>query len=469
MKIRLVGSLMLGWLVGGAAFGQVIVDEDFESYTNNAAFEAAWAPDFGNGQSPTTGPIGILVPPTDGIFPPAPFDGSGDDTTLPPVEPLVGQAIAFSDGGGINEWDNDGDPTTNPFELSPDSQNSIRYSADMFDFVNGNRRFSTGLRHDLDTDDNLFGIQQLNLVELGFWNADATDPTDGATEIPTSAYAYRVVLFSNPGDPLIQNPNWQYFELPIEFDDPDVDHNGDGRFGNGDGLVTPVDVGPGWHTFSATIAETEVTVELDLFRDGTVDASQTWTIEMADSGVLGDVAYFNSLRIGGPSGVAMNEFTMVDNVKLEVVSAGGLTGDFDNNGDYACEDIDALVAEVVAGTNDPAFDLTGDGNVNAADVTAWLAEAGAAELPSGNSYLPGDANLDGSVDVADFNLWNNNKFTATAAWCQGDFNLDGFTDVGDFNVWNTNKFNSADTAVVPEPTASMLILLGALCLGFRRR
>ena len=36
-----------------------------------------------------------------------------------------------------------------------------------------------------------------------------------------------------------------------------------------------------------------------------------------------------------------------------------------------------------------------------------------ANLASGNSYLMGDANLDGVVDVSDFNAWNSNKFTST--------------------------------------------------------
>ena len=95
----------------------------------------------------------------------------------------------------------------------------------------------------------------------------------------------------------------------------------------------------------------------------------------------------------------------------------GISGDFDNNGDYSCPDVDALVGAIVAGTNDAAFDLTGDGLVNNQDLTAWLAEAGAAELTSGNSYLYGDADLDGIVDGQDFIVWNTNKFSSTAAWC----------------------------------------------------
>ena len=55
----------------------------------------------------------------------------------------------------------------------------------------------------------------------------------------------------------------------------------------------------------------------------------------------------------------------------------------------------------------------------------------------------GDANLDGRVDVSDFNLWNNNKFQ-TGTWSSGDFTCDGVVDVSDFNVWNNNNFTIAD-------------------------
>lgn len=150
-------------------------------------------------------------------------------------------------------------------------------------------------------------------------------------------------------------------------------------------------------------------------------------------------------------------------VWLRVINAT-ISGDFDGNGDFACNDIDLLVSEIAAGTNGAAFDLTGDGNVNGADLDAWLAEAGAAELASGNAYLLGDANLDGNVNGQDFIAWNNSKFTSGAGWCGGDFNADGETDGQDFVIWNSNKFTSADNelAAVPEPTSLVLLLLGGL-------
>ena len=88
-------------------------------------------------------------------------------------------------------------------------------------------------------------------------------------------------------------------------------------------------------------------------------------------------------------------------------------------------------------------------------------------FPPGNSYLPGDANLDGFVDASDFNIWNANKFTANAAWCSGDFNADGLVDASDFNIWNANKFQSADSVhMVPEPTGLGLVVVALAWLAF---
>ena len=118
-------------------------------------------------------------------------------------------------------------------------------------------------------------------------------------------------------------------------------------------------------------------------------------------------------------------------------------GDFDNDGDYDCTDIDALISEIASNGGNLSFDLNGDRMVSEEDRDAWLAEAGDFNLGSGNAYLLGDANLDGVVDVSDFNVWNMNKFTANPEWCAGDFSADGSIDVSDFNLWNMFKFQSS--------------------------
>ncbi len=129
-----------------------------------------------------------------------------------------------------------------------------------------------------------------------------------------------------------------------------------------------------------------------------------------------------------------------------------IDGDFDNDGDFDCDDVNALNAVIVAATNDSAYDLSQDSVVDGMDLAQWLAEAGAANLPSGNAYLPADANLDGVVDGADFLVWNSAKFTMDDDFCSADFNSDGFVDGADFLIWNSNKFQNSD-AVNPATNA----------------
>jgi hypothetical protein len=147
------------------------------------------------------------------------------------------------------------------------------------------------------------------------------------------------------------------------------------------------------------------------------------------------------------------------------------TGDYDGNFVFECADVDALVEVIAAGTNNRAYDLTDDGLVDGDDLDQWLTLAGAANLPSGNPYLPADANLDGGVDGVDFAVWNSNKFTSLAAFCGGDFNADGVVDGLDFGIWNQYKFTSSfnSPSVVPEPALGAWILLVTACLAGRSR
>lgn len=89
----------------------------------------------------------------------------------------------------------------------------------------------------------------------------------------------------------------------------------------------------------------------------------------------------------------------------------------------------------------------------------WLPVGGSnnSDATGGSPFLVGDANLDGAVDVGDFNIWNGNKFSAAPGWCSGDFNADGSVDVSDFNSWNGNKFQSSDAMLVPEPQMGLIM------------
>ncbi|MCA9189442.1 MAG: hypothetical protein KDA99_27650, partial [Planctomycetales bacterium] len=156
-------------------------------------------------------------------------------------------------------------------------------------------------------------------------------------------------------------------------------------------------------------------------------------------------------------------------------TGGGIDPDFNNDGFVDGIDVDSLVAIIVSGANSSAFDMNQDTVVDIADLDTWRVRAGAVNLGAGIEYLRGDANLDGAVDVRDFNAWNRHR-DGGLGWTQGDFNASGVVDNADFLIWNGNKFglaSSTSLAVsVPEPTTGMLLLMTLLmCLrgarGFR--
>ncbi|MEM7313483.1 MAG: hypothetical protein AAF497_10060 [Planctomycetota bacterium] len=177
--------------------------------------------------------------------------------------------------------------------------------------------------------------------------------------------------------------------------------------------------------------------------------------------------------VSGPDGASFDQYFSVSGEPgmddYTLTRRESTNVDFTGDGVVDCADVDALVADIVASTNNPAFDLNGDTVVDQFDLEQWLADAATANGLA-SPYLPGDANLDGSVDVPDFNVWNSNKFTNAPGWCAADFNADGSVDVPDFNLWNGNKFTSSDANVVPEPAylGWMAMFVAAVCLLRRR-
>jgi hypothetical protein len=167
--------------------------------------------------------------------------------------------------------------------------------------------------------------------------------------------------------------------------------------------------------------------------------------------------------------------------KTDIVSAGDFNrivwmendstglGDLNRDGTYSCDEIDNIMFRISRGDYRRQYDLNSDSELNLADRDVWLAEAGAFLLGEGRAFPLGDANLDGVVDVADFNVWNSHKFTETSGWCQGDFNADGVVDVGDFNVWNANKFTSARQPVLDTASPSVLPFENAINIDEERR
>ena len=212
---------------------------------------------------------------------------------------------------------------------------------------------------------------------------------------------------------------------------------------------------PGGAGITVTDSNGAVVPTVDAIPDVAGLGTDTLTITFNGTGVNGGVApagdyllnFVGNGLIGNARAVDVaNDGSEIDGFfQFAFTSPGGGTGgDFNNDGVWDCDDIDTLTAEIASGNNNPAFDLTNDGAVNLADRDAWLAIAGGINLPSGNAYLLGDADLNGAVDGADFIEWNNNKFSTNSAFCSGDFDANGVVDGADFIIWNNNKFQSAD-------------------------
>jgi len=196
--------------------------------------------------------------------------------------------------------------------------------------------------------------------------------------------------------------------------------------------------------------------------DGRVD--QVGAVHMWQWGMPGSVGsnfYMDPDLVGNIGGGFDESLNTATAAWLSNFVSTPLTPDFDGNGSVDGTDIDLLVDNIVNGTTDLAtFDLDGNGVLDIDDRNEWLERAGEINLSSGNSYLLGDANLDGSVDGQDFIAWNASKFTDQAAWTKGDFDVNGTIDGQDFILWNANKFTSVGQAnAVPEPTGSTLLLL----------
>jgi len=85
--------------------------------------------------------------------------------------------------------------------------------------------------------------------------------------------------------------------------------------------------------------------------------------------------------------------------------------------------------------------------------------------------LPGDANLDGTVNGDDLLTWQANLFSGDE-FIQGDFNLDGSVNGDDLLIWQAHLFDTVPipaTAPIPEPGTAVLLLSLVLGMTTRRR
>jgi hypothetical protein len=203
-----------------------------------------------------------------------------------------------------------------------------------------------------------------------------------------------------------------------------------------------------------------------------------------------NVVYGQDIAVGAPSAI-------IGSIGQGGTSAGNVANDPLKN--TAFNNYAVLLSGTFGGTR-PAFAaLSGgtitDGNVlanttlgtaaiDAAIAAGNLKVRGDSEVskglntPGNAGLFQGDANRDGSVTGADFNIlafnFGDPAPVGGFTWDQGDFNDDGIVSGADFNAL---AFNFGDpsppppaVSSVPEPTSLALVGLGALSfLGIRRR
>jgi autotransporter-associated beta strand protein len=269
-----------------------------------------------------------------------------------------------------------------------------------------------------------------------------------------------------------------------------------------------------------SIGDNQITSNLTLMRDSTVDMAGG-TLKLAPV-----ISRSNLTKVGGEpltverlhiptlnvseATVALSQKTTIglpgDTTRLNALTiTGGATPtaklDITNNAlviDYGPADVepfDTIRAQIISGFNGGAWD--GNGIVTSL-ATAGETGVGYAEASALGGTIPpvfgtvdatsvlvrytrlGDANLDGTVTLQDFNRLALNFGSTNAVWSQGDFNYDGLVTLQDFNRLALNFGLSAGpggptpedwaalAAAVPEPAGLWLLGWSGILLKRRR-
>ncbi|MFO0898406.1 MAG: hypothetical protein U0836_13370 [Pirellulales bacterium] len=153
---------------------------------------------------------------------------------------------------------------------------------------------------------------------------------------------------------------------------------------------------------------------------------------------------------------------------LEIAAYDGVSG-FHQHVDYILDPADSptgaygllfeLLGEPLA-KSDPILVVFGNfGNGFAEDDLPTAVDG----LSRAIFAIPGDANRDGRVDLADFGILKQNFGLMPATWEQGNFDDEPSVSLSDFGVLKQNFGKTSNlAAAVPEPSGLALGLLAAL-------
>ncbi len=142
-------------------------------------------------------------------------------------------------------------------------------------------------------------------------------------------------------------------------------------------------------------------------------------------------------------------------------------------------DGERLAEDIVLAEGDPNFDyLTNDlhyvqmGSSSPSGVISQSFDNMIVGVVGAQSNMPGDANGDGVVDVADLGVLGANFNQSNMTFADGDFNDDGIVDVADLGIlganWSASQATGNTSALVPEPTTLSLLAMSVLVVGRRR-
>jgi hypothetical protein len=300
-------------------------------------------------------------------------------------------------------------------------------------------------------DQTYLGIQNLLANAPGGWDTDGfkvfyntwseTPTADGNFILETGdgvGIGLEGTMYST-GAGTVVDEQWYHLGVTINIDDAEVFMYVDGELMNGTGGVN-----------------------IDMKTDGPFEIGRmlnAWQFH----GMMDDVQIYDGI-------LTDDEMASLYASPGSVIGViPGVPGDFDGDQLLTANDIDLLTAEVRAGTNNAAFDVTGDSVVNGEDRDEWVNVLK-------NTYY-GDANLDLQFDSSDLVAVlaaGTYEVDIDATWATGDFDGDGRTSSSDLVTalagggYETGP--RAAVQAVPEPSSGLLLVaaLGLLSAAGRR-